>query len=88
MEKINRYYFGAVLLLLHPLLGLVLARKLIELSYLQLGNNFFSGLLIFWGFQVIATKGLILSVKEIVKLIEVKEINDQNEKVIKRKCKE
>ncbi|MBO8205031.1 adenosylcobinamide-phosphate synthase CbiB [Prochlorococcus marinus] len=60
--------------------------KLIELSYMQLRNNFFSGLLIFIGLSsCIATKGLISSVKEIAELIENKEINGQNERIIKDK---
>ena len=60
--------------------------KLIELSYLQSRNQFFSGLLIFLGIaSCIATKGLIVSVKEITELIESKEINDQNKKIIKAK---
>ena len=60
--------------------------KLIELCYMQLRNNFFSGLLIFLGLSsCIATKGLISSVKEISELIERKEINDQNERIIKEK---
>jgi len=60
--------------------------KLIELSYLQSRNHFFSGLLIFFGLSsCIATKGLISSVKEISELIENKEINDQNKKTIKDK---
>jgi len=58
--------------------------KLIELSYMQSSNNFFVGLLIFFGLSsCIATKGLISSVKEIAELIESKEINDQNERIIK-----
>ncbi len=58
--------------------------KLIELSYVLSRNNFFSGLLIFFGLSsCIATKGLISSVKEIVELLESKEINDQNERIIK-----
>ena len=58
--------------------------KLIELSYVLSRNHFFSGLLIFFGLSsCIATKGLISSVKEIVKLLESKEINDQNERIIK-----
>ena len=58
--------------------------KLIELSYVQSRNHFFSGLLIFFGLaSCIATKGLISSVKEIVELLESKEINDQNERIIK-----
>ena len=41
-------------------------------------------LLIFFGLaSCIATKGLISSVKEIVELLESKEINDQNEAIIK-----
>ena len=44
--------------------------KLIELSYVQSRNNFFGGLLIFFGLSsCIATKGLISSVKEIAELI-------------------
>ncbi len=59
--------------------------KLIELSYLQSRSNFF-GLLIFFGLSsCIATKGLISSVKEIAELIERKEINDQNKRIIKEK---
>ena len=60
--------------------------KLIELSYMQLINNVFSGLLIFLGLSsCLATKGLISSVKEIAELIERKEINAQNERIIKEK---
>jgi len=60
--------------------------KLIELSYLQSRNHFFSGLLIFCGLSsCIATKGLISSVKEIAELIECQEINDQNKRIIKEK---
>ena len=60
--------------------------KLIELFYVQSGNNFFSGLLIFLGLaSCISTKGLITSVKEIAELIETKEINDQNKRIIKEK---
>jgi len=60
--------------------------KLIELSYVQSRNNFFGGLLIFFGLSsCIATKGLISSVKEIAKLIEREEINDHNNRIIKEK---
>ena len=60
--------------------------KLIELSYLQSRNHVFSGLLIFFGLSsCIATKGLISSVKEIAELIETKEINEQNKRIIKEK---
>ncbi len=60
--------------------------KLIELSYVQSRNNFFGGLLIFFGLSsCIATKGLISSVKEIKELIEREEINDQNKRIIKEK---
>ena len=60
--------------------------KLIELSYVHSQNHFFSGLLIFFGLSsCIASKGLISSVKEIAKLIERKEINDQNHRKIKEK---
>ena len=60
--------------------------KLIELSYVQSRNNFFGGLLIFFGLSsCIATKGLISSVKEIAELIEREEINDQNKRIIKEK---
>ena len=60
--------------------------KLIELSYGQSKDNFFSGLLIFFGLSsCIATKGLIASVKEIAELIERKEINEQNKIIIKEK---
>jgi len=58
--------------------------KLIELSYVLSRTHFFSGLLIFFGLSsCIATKGLISSVKEIVELLESKEINNQNERIIK-----
>ena len=60
--------------------------KLIELSYVQSKNHFFSGLLIFFGLSsCIATKGLISSVKEIGDLIERKKINDQDKRIIKEK---
>jgi len=60
--------------------------KLIEISYVQLKNNFFSGLLIFFGLSsCMATKGLISSVKEIAELIERKEFSDQNGEIIKEK---
>ena len=60
--------------------------KLIEISYLQSRNHFFVGLFIFFGLSsCIATKGLISSVKEIAELIERKEINDQNKRIIKEK---
>jgi len=60
--------------------------KLIELSYVQSRNHFLNGLLIFFGLSsCIATKGLITSVKEITELIERKEINEQNKKIIKAK---
>ena len=60
--------------------------KLIELSYVQLRNNFFSGLLIFLGLSsCLATRGLISSVKEILELIEGNEKNDINVKRIQEK---
>ena len=60
--------------------------KIIELYYFQSRNNLFSGILIFLGLSsCIASKGLILSVKEIAKLLEQKEINLQQEKIIKAK---
>ncbi len=60
--------------------------KLIELSYIYSRNHFLAGLFIFFGLSsCIATKGLILSVKEIAELIENKEIHDQNEREIKEK---
>ncbi|MDA9701165.1 adenosylcobinamide-phosphate synthase CbiB [Prochlorococcus sp. AH-736-L23] len=60
--------------------------KLIELSYVQSRNNFFGGLIIFFGLSsCIATKGLITSVIEIAELIEREEINDQNKRIIKKK---
>jgi len=60
--------------------------KLIELGYVQSKNQFFSGLLIFFGLSsCIATKELIASVKEITELIERKEINYQNKKILKAK---
>jgi adenosylcobinamide-phosphate synthase len=60
--------------------------KLLELSYVQSRNNFFCGLLIFFGLSsCIATKGLISSVKEIAELIEREEINDHNKRLIQEK---
>jgi len=60
--------------------------KLVEVSYLVSRNHLFSGLLIFFGLSsCIATKGLISSVREIVELIEHKEINDKNKRIIKEK---
>ena len=60
--------------------------KFIEVSYVQSSNNFFSGLLIFLGLSsCIATKGLISSVKEIIELLERKEINEQSKRMIKDK---
>ena len=60
--------------------------KLIELSYMKLRNNFFSGLLIFLGLSsCIATNGLISSVKEIAELTARKEINNKNKQIIKEK---
>ena len=60
--------------------------KLIEISYMQSRNNIFSGLLIFLGLSsCIASRGLISSVKEIVGLIERKEINNQNKKIIRER---
>ena len=60
--------------------------KLIELIYVKSGYHFFSGLLIFIGLSsCIATKGLISSVKEIAELIESKEIDEQNKRVLKDK---
>jgi len=60
--------------------------KLIELSYVKLQNNFFSGFLIFLGLaSCVATRELISSVKEITELIEGKEINGHNERIIKEK---
>jgi adenosylcobinamide-phosphate synthase len=60
--------------------------KLIELSYMQSRNDFFSGLLIFFGLSsCMATKSLISSVKEITELIERKEISDQSNRIIKEK---
>jgi len=60
--------------------------KLIEISYVQSRNNIFYGVLIFLGLSsCIATKGLISSVKEIAELIEGKEINTQNNRIIKEK---
>ena len=60
--------------------------KLIEISYVQSSNHFFSGTLIFLGLSsCMATKGLISSVKEIADLIEREEVNDQNERIIKER---
>ena len=60
--------------------------KLIELTYVQSRNHFFSGILIFFGLSsCIASKGLISSVKEIAELLEPKKINNQNKLIIKEK---
>ena len=60
--------------------------KLIELSYVNLGNHFFSGLFIFFGLSsCIAARGLISSVNEIVELIKPKEMNNQNKIIIQQK---
>jgi len=60
--------------------------KFIEICYLQSRNNLFYGILIFLGLSsCIATKGLISSVKEIAELIEGKEINTRNKRIIKEK---
>jgi len=60
--------------------------KLIELIYFQSRNNFWGGLLIFFGLSsCIATKGLISSVKEIAALIEREEINNENKSIINEK---
>jgi adenosylcobinamide-phosphate synthase len=60
--------------------------KLIEISYEQSRNHFFSGLLIFFGLSsCIASKGLISSVKEIAELMEREEINEQDKRIIKEK---
>jgi len=60
--------------------------KLIELIYVQSRNNFFGGLLILFGLSsCIATKGLISSVREITELLEGKENNNQNKRIIKEK---
>ena len=60
--------------------------KFIELNYFQARNNIFSGILMFFGLSsCLATKGLISSVKEISSLIENKEINKRNEKLVKAK---
>ena len=60
--------------------------KLIEISYVQSRNNFFGGLLIFFGLSsCIATKGLISSVKEIADLIERKGNSYQDKRIIKEK---
>jgi len=60
--------------------------KLLEVTYFQSRNHFFSGLLIFFGLSsCIASKGLISSVKEIAELLEPKRINNQNKIIIKEK---
>jgi len=60
--------------------------KLIELIYWHSRNQFFSGLLIFFGLSsCIASKGLISSVKEIVELIKPNKINNQNKIIIQKK---
>jgi len=95
IKKISDYYienfrenkrvlFWAGLIIALSTIGISFSiGKLLELSYVQLRNNFLSGLLIFLGLSsCIATKGLISSVKEITELIECKEINDKNKKII------
>ena len=63
--------------------------KLIELSYFKSSNNILSGICIFLGLSsCIASKGLISSVQEIANFIENKEINDQNERIVKTKVQE
>jgi len=80
----NILFWGGLIVAISTIGMSFVLGKLIELSYMQSRNNFFSGLLIFFGLSsCIATKGLISSVKEIVELLESKEINDQNERIIK-----
>ena len=82
----NILFWGGLILALSTIGMSFCFGKLIELSYVQSRNNFFGGLLIFFGLSsCIATKGLISSVKEIVELIERKKINDKNKSIIKKK---
>ena len=85
-ENKNILFWGGLILAISTIGISFGLGKLIELGYVQSRNHFFSGLLIFFGLSsCIATKGLISSVKEIAELIERKEINDQNKRIIKEK---
>jgi len=82
----NILFWGGLIVAISTIGMSFVLGKLIELSYFQSRNYFFGGLLIFFGLSsCIATKGLISSVKEIAALIESEEINDRNNRVIKRK---
>ncbi|AQL29853.1 MULTISPECIES: adenosylcobinamide-phosphate synthase CbiB [unclassified Prochlorococcus] len=82
----NILFWGGLIVAISTIVMSFGLGKLIELSYVQSKNNFFGGLLIFFGLSsCIATKGLISSVKEIAELIEREKINDQNKRIIKEK---
>ena len=84
-ENKNILFWGGLIVALSTIGMSFCFGKLIELSYVQSRNNFF-GLLIFFGLSsCIATRGLISSLKEIVEVIELEEINDQNKRIIKEK---
>ena len=60
--------------------------KYIEINYFQTKHNLLYGVIIFFGLSsCLATKSLISSVQEIAKLIEQKEINKKNERIIRSK---
>ena len=85
-ENKNILFWGGLILAISTIGMSFGLGKFIELSYMQSRNNSFIGLLLFLGLSsCIATKGLISSVREIAELIERKEINDQNKRLIKEK---
>ena len=70
-ENKNILFWGGFLLAISTIGMSYGLGKLIELSYVESRNHFFSGFLIFFGLSsCIATKGLISSVKEIAELID------------------
>ena len=83
----KRILFGGGLFIALSTIGISFCLgKLIELSYFDSRNNFFGGILIFFGLSsCIASKGLISSVKEIANLTEKKEMNDNTENILKAK---
>jgi adenosylcobinamide-phosphate synthase len=85
-ENQNILFWGGFILAISTISMSFGLGKFIELSYVQSSNHFFVGLLIFFGLSsCFATKGLISSVKEIAELIVCKEVNEENERIIKGK---
>jgi len=79
-------YLGGFIIALSTILISFSLGKLLELIYFEFYNNLFSGLLIFLGLaSCMATKSLISSVKEIVYLIQNKNIHYQDDKILKSK---